>query len=62
MAVGDVVARQISGSIAEVVVGRLVEVGGERVHVEADDGPGRYVVTPDRVEGARVPHRVPASS
>lgn len=53
VAVGDRVVCRVLGETEVVVVGEVVAVAGDRVHVEADDGTGRYVVTADQVVTTR---------
>lgn len=53
VAPGDVVACEIVGETDEYVVGTVVEVGTDRVIVDARDGTGRYDVKPQQVVAAR---------
>lgn len=50
---GDVVACEIVGETEEYVVGTVVEVGEDRVLVDARDGTGRYEVKPEQVVATR---------
>lgn len=51
--VGDTVTADIHGHVETVVVGRVRAVAGDRILVDASDGTGRYVVTPDQVVHVR---------
>lgn len=49
----DVVSCRIVGETGTHVAGEVVDVGADRVVVEARDGTGRYAVTPEQIETPR---------
>lgn len=55
VAVGAVVACEVIGETREYVVGEVVEVGEDRLVVEARDGTGQYTVKPEQVAEIREP-------
>lgn len=51
--VGDTVAFEVHGDTREYVVGSVVAVDSDRIHVDAADRTGRYAVKPSRIVGVR---------
>lgn len=47
--VGDIVGCEVIGETREYVVGEVLEVGEDRLVVQARDGTGRYTVKPEQI-------------